>query len=136
MSWSTIQRITIAFGVVYLLAGILGFVPGITVAADDPGPVPGEGRLLGILAVNVVHNLVHLALGAVLIWGGLAAARVVGINKLLAGVFLLLVVVSVIAPIVEGVNINPADTVLHLLSALLTGYLGFIAPRRLSPARA
>jgi hypothetical protein len=29
--------------------------------------VPGEGLLLGIFAVNVVHNIAHLALGAVLV---------------------------------------------------------------------
>ncbi len=129
MSTSTVQKITSAFGLVYLLIGILGFIPGITVPPDDPGPVPGEGLLLGVFAVNVVHNVAHLALGAVLVWGGRTAARVGAVNRLMAGVFLVLVVASVIAPIVEGVAINPPDTVLHLASALLTGYLGFVAAR-------
>ncbi len=35
-------------------------------------------------------------------------------------VFLVLTVASFIAPLVEGVNLNPPDTLLHLASALLT----------------
>ena len=43
----------------------------------------------------------------------------------MAGVFAFLVVASVIAPIAEGVAINPADTGLHLVSALALAYLAF-----------
>ena len=131
MTRPTIQRITIGVGIVYLLIGILGFIPGITRFAANPvGPVPGEGLLLGIFAVNVVHNIAHLLLGAVLIVGGRSAERVTAVNKGMAVVFLILVVGSVIAPIVEGVAINPPDTILHFASAVLTGYLGFVAPRQ------
>ncbi len=132
MERSTIQKITLGFGVVYALVGILGFIPGITVPATRFNAVPGEGLLLGIFAVNVVHNLAHLLLGAALIGGGLAAARAIAVNKGLTVVFLILTVASFIAPLVEGVNLNPPDTILHLTSALLTGYLGFMAPRGLS----
>jgi hypothetical protein len=137
MSRSAVQKITLAFGIVYFLVGVLGFIPGITQFNPNPaGPVPGEGLLLGIFAVNVVHNIAHLAVGAVLIWGGLSAARVLAVNKAMAILFLVLVVGSIIAPIVEGVAINPPDTVLHLASALLTGYLGFLAARQVSTSRA
>lgn len=125
MERSAVQKITIGFGIVYALFGVLGFIPGITVPAARFNAVPGEGLLLGIFAVNVVHNLAHLLLGALLISGGLSAARVFTVNKVLAAVFLILTVASFIAPLVEGVNLNPPDTILHLASALLTGYLGF-----------
>lgn len=134
MNTATIQKITTGFGLVYLLIGILGFLPGITIPTHH-GPVPGEGLLLGIFAVNVVHNLAHLALGAVLVWGGLAAAHVGTVNRVMAAVFALLVVASVIAPLAEGVAINPPDTILHVVSALLTGYLGFATGRRTVPSR-
>ena len=136
MSRSAVQKITLAFGIVYFLIGILGFIPGITQFSENPtGSVPGEGLLLGIFAVNVVHNVAHLALGAILIWGGLSATNVIAVNKAMAVVFAALVVVSVIAPIAEGVAINPPDTVLHLVSALLTGCLGFGAARALAAGR-
>jgi hypothetical protein len=122
---STNQKISLGFGIFYIAIGILGFIPGITV----PTNVPGQGLLLGIFAVNTIHNIVHLVAGAVLVWGGLSAANVTIANKIMAVVFALLVPVSLIAPIAEGVAINLPDTLLHLVSALLTGYLGFMAGR-------
>lgn len=120
---STVQKITVGFGIVYVLIGVLGFIPGITQATA----VPGQGLLLGIFAVNLIHNITHLLLGAILVVGGMSAANVVMTNKALAAIFAVLVVASFIAPIVEGVAINPPDTLLHLVSMLLTGYLGFMA---------
>ena len=122
---STKQKITLSFGIFYLAIGILGFVPGITVTTATPG----QGLLLGIFAVNTIHNIVHLAAGAILVWGALSAVNVTMVNKVMAVVFALLVPVSLIAPIAEGVAINLPDTLLHLVSALLTGYLGFMAGR-------
>jgi hypothetical protein len=119
------QKITLGFGIFYVLIGILGFVPGITV----PTAQAGQGLLLGIFAVNAIHNIIHLVAGAVLVWGGMTAGFTTTANKVMAVVFLLLVPVSFIAPIAEGVSINLADTLLHLASAVLTGYLGFVAGR-------
>jgi hypothetical protein len=110
------SRITLGLGVVYVAIGVLGFVPGIT----------SNGLLLGIFAVNTVHNIAHLALGAVLIWGGMSASYVI-VNKALAVVFAVLVVASFVAPILEQLPLNPPDTILHLASMILTGYIGFVA---------
>lgn len=122
---SLVQRITLAFGIVYAAVGVLGFIPGITV----PSAHPGHGLLLGIFAVNTIHNLAHLLLGGVLIWGGLGPDRAVTVNRVMAAVFMVLTVASFIAPIVEGVALNPPDTILHFGSMLLTAYLGFVAAR-------
>lgn len=129
MDRSTIQKVTIGFGVVYALIGVLGFIPGITQFSDRFGAVPGEGLLLGIFAVNVIHNIAHLLLGGALIIGGRSDTAVITTNRIMAGVFLVLTVASFITPLVEGVNLNPPDTVLHLASALLTAFLGFGAAR-------
>jgi hypothetical protein len=115
------QRITLALGIVYVGVGVLGFVPGIT----------SNGLLLGIFAVNTLHNIAHLALGAVLIWGGMSASYVM-VNKVMAVVFAVLVVASFVAPVLEQLPLNPPDTVLHLASMVLTAYIGFVAG---SPAR-
>jgi hypothetical protein len=130
---STTQRITVGFGIVYLAVGILAFIPGMTVASSQPG----QGLLLGIFAVNTLHNVTHLLVGAVLVWAGVAAPPVTtAVNKALAVVFALLVVASFVAPIVEGVALNPPDTLLHLASVLVTGYLGFLTSRRAMHAAA
>ena len=127
MSRSLASKVSLALGLAYVLIGVLGFIPGITVAN---GMAPGQGLLLGIFAVNTVHNLAHLVLGGALIWAATSGDNVRTINKGLAVVFAVLVVGSLIAPIVEGVAINPPDTGLHLLSLLVTAAVGFMpAPR-------
>ena len=55
-----LKTAAIVFGVALVLAGILGFVPGVT----------NDGMLLGIFHVNTAHNLVHLISGAVALWAG------------------------------------------------------------------
>jgi hypothetical protein len=86
--------------------------------------------LLGIFAVNTIHNLAHLVLGAALVWAATTADNVRLVNRGLAVVFAILVIGSLVAPIVEGVAINPPDTGLHLVSLLVTAAVGFMAARR------
>ena len=112
-----LQKITLGLGIFYVAVGILGFVPGIT----------SDGLLLGIFAVNALHNIAHLVLGAVLIWGSMSAA-ITTVNKGMAVVFGVLVIASFVAPILEQLPLNPPDTILHLASAAITAYLGFMAP--------
>jgi hypothetical protein len=126
MTSSTASRISLVLGIVYVLVGVLGFIPGVTV----PSSAPGQGLLLGIFAVNTVHNVAHLVLGAALIWASTTGDKVRPVNKGLAVVFAILVVGSLIAPIVEGVAINPPDTGLHLLSLLVTAAIGWWMPSR------
>ena len=59
-------------GVVFLLVGVLGFVPGITTNYDTMTFADHESgaELLGIFQVSVLHNIVHLLFGV----GGLVAA--------------------------------------------------------------
>jgi hypothetical protein len=121
------MKLSLALGAAYLLVGVLGFIPGITV---PNGSAPGQGLLLGIFAVNTVHNVAHLILGAALVWAATSGESLRMVNRVLAVVFAVLVVGSLIAPIVEGVAINPPDTGLHLVSLALTAAIGFMSPRR------
>jgi hypothetical protein len=59
-----VKSAAILFGLVFLVVGILGFVPSIT----------KDEMLLGIFHVNFAHNIVHLASGAVFLLCGLAGA--------------------------------------------------------------
>jgi hypothetical protein len=131
MDRSTISKITIGFGIVYLLVGIMGFIPALVTPAADTSSVPGEGMLLGIFTINLVHNLAHILLGLILIGGGLAVDRVGAVNRVMAGVFLILAIATLISPIADPMlgGVNIPDFILHLGSALLTGYLGFVAAR-------
>jgi hypothetical protein len=62
---TTLQRASQAVGAVFLLVGILGFIPGITTNYESLS-LAGHGSgalLLGIFQVSVLHNVVHLLFG-------------------------------------------------------------------------
>ncbi len=70
---SLAQTLAMVFGIAFLGAGILGFIPGITTNYDDmtfAGKDSGA-ELLGIFQVSILHNIVHLLFGV----AGLALAR-------------------------------------------------------------
>lgn len=121
-------------GAVFLLVGILGFVPGITTnysemtfATHDSGAM-----LLGIFGVNVLHNVVHLLFGVV----GLATARSAAAAKsfLLIGgaIYLVLWLFGLVVDLDSALNfvaINTADNWLHLLLGVGMVALGAVLPR-------
>jgi hypothetical protein len=80
MTGSMARKVISAFGVVYLLIGILGFVPAVVV----PTEIAGQGLLLGIFAVNAIHNVAHLILGALMLYAGSSAARFWVLSRTLA----------------------------------------------------
>ena len=54
-------------GIVFLLVGIAGFIPGVTTNLYDGLEFAGNdgtAELLGIFQVSVLHNIVHLLFGA------------------------------------------------------------------------
>ncbi|GGX15625.1 DUF4383 domain-containing protein [Streptomyces lomondensis] len=68
-----VQQAALLVGLVFLLVGVLGFIPGITTDYDSiefAGHESGA-ELLGVFQVSILHNLVHLAYGL----AGLALAR-------------------------------------------------------------
>jgi hypothetical protein len=138
MNLRTMARV---FGVVFLLVGILGFVPGITQMHDtnvhpDTGDLvvggPGHGMLLGIFHVNLLHNLVHILFG---IWGLVAAGSLGNSRVYFKGVGVIYAVLAVLGLIRAGniwntfglVPIHGADVVLHAILAVAGLYLGFAA---------
>jgi hypothetical protein len=111
---STVQIVALVFGAIYLVAGILGFF---------------NHTLLGIFQVNLLHNLVHVAIGI----GGLAAVTSVANSKTfcrVAGVILLLLgLIGIGAANPLGLlYIGGADIALHLVTGAVLAYFGFAAP--------
>ena len=111
------EILALAFGAVYLLVGIIGFF---ITGFDDFFAHNTEERLL-FFEINGMHNVVHILIGvAGLVLGRtLAGARTYG--WLLAVGYAAAFVYGLIA-IGEDwdfLNINAADNVLHILTALV-----------------
>ncbi|MFS0730655.1 DUF4383 domain-containing protein [Curtobacterium sp. 1P10AnD] len=130
---SSIQKIALVVGIVFLLVGIAGFVPGLT-TGDLAGAGHGSmAMLLGIFQVSVLHNIVHLLFGVV----GLLAARYPTGSRMylvIGGVvyFVLWVYGLFTAGTMSGANFVPlnwADNWLHLVLAVGMVALGIVFPR-------
>ena len=117
MERTLVQNVARLVGVVFLLVGIAGFIPGLTTnlyeglefAGND-----GTAELLGIFQVSVLHNIVHLLFGL----AGLAlAATPSGARTYLIGggaIYLALFAIGIIGG-GDWIPVNDADNWLHLL---------------------
>jgi hypothetical protein len=124
---SPVQKAALAMGAVFLLVGLLGFVPGVTTHFDQLSFAGhhSEAALLGIFNVSVLHNLVHLAFGV----AGIALARTFNSARmyLIGGgvVYLVLFVYGLVIDHDSSANfvpVNDADNWLHLgLSVVMIG---------------
>jgi hypothetical protein len=109
------QLFALVFGIVYVLVGVLGFV----------GPLAPGGTLLGLFGVNPLHNLVHLVIGVLLLFGSTSPANAKSINLAVGIVYLLVGLLGLLGILLPGlINNNPPDTVLHLVSGVLALYFG------------
>ena len=112
------------FGVVFLLVGILGFVPGVTT----------DGHLLGIFHVNTAHNVVHILSGlAALIAANVSERAALNYFRIFGVVYALVAILGFVAggnaPVLGIIANNPADNWLHAAIAAVALALGF-APQR------
>lgn len=116
---TTMQKMAGAFGAVFLLVGVLGFVPGITSRFGDLGFAGHESgaELLGLFQVSVLHNVVHLLFGVL----GLLAAKRFDLSRqfLIGGgiTYLLLTAYGFVVDLGSSANfvpVNTADNFLHL----------------------
>lgn len=127
------RTFALIFGVVFLAAGVLGFVPGMTHMPPDPGHnvtmTQGYGNLLGLLPVNMLHNIVHALFG---LWG-LAASRSAGgaltYAKGVAIIYAVLAVLGLIGATETTFGLIPIygnDVYFHAILAVIAAYFGFV----------
>jgi uncharacterized protein DUF4383 len=124
---SLAQTLALLFGVAFLGAGVLGFIPGITTNLDDikfaGDDSPAE--LLGIFQVSILHNIVHVLFGI----AGIAFSRTITNAKaylLYSGlIYVVLFIYGLFVSSGDDANfvpVNTADDWLHLVLAV--GLLG------------
>ncbi|HOD70416.1 MAG TPA: DUF4383 domain-containing protein [Deltaproteobacteria bacterium] len=124
-------------GIFYAIVGVLGFFPPLlqSLPLDAPNVFVDflKGSLLGIFPSNILHNLVHLVVG---IWGiaayrSLASSRIFA--KSIAVIFGVLFVMGIIPVLRTTFGLIPlygANVVLHLVTALLGVYFGWVVSER------
>ncbi len=136
-----IQKAALAVGAVFLLVGVLGFIPGITSDYDQMSFASHDSmaKLLGLFQVSVLHNIVHLLYGI----AGIAMARQARTAYLyLVGGGVIYLVLWLYGLIVDKnssanfVPLNNADNWLHLGLGLGMIALGVLLSRRSAAAAA
>ncbi len=128
----SIKTFALLYGIVFLLAGAGGFIPGLL---SEPHSHPdmtvntGFGYLMGLFPVNVLHNLVHLAFG---VWGLLAYRSASGARVYARGVAIIYAVLAV-SGLIPGLRTTfgliplfSHDVWLHIVLAAGAAYFGFV----------
>lgn len=123
-----LKKAAMAVGAVFLVIGIGGFIPGLTVSSD------GVDKLLGLFQVDGTHNVVHLLSGLVF----LAASQKGRWSRLAFQVFGVVYALVTIIGFMVGdgghllglFHVNTADNFLHLVLTAAFLYFGFGTPER------
>lgn len=112
------RTVAAVFGAIYLLVGIVGFVlvPG------------GEGDLFDLFPINALHNIVHILLGAILLYGSMSYTAAIQTTRGVGIVLILLGILGFIAA--DGFGLVPLggnDIWLHLATGAILLATGFMA---------
>lgn len=111
------QHFGMAFGVVYLLIGILGFI----LVADE------SDKLFGAFTVNLIHNIVHVAIGGALLVSTSTHVSAKRMNLIVGVVYGIVALLGLAGVLVDDLlNVNLAGDYLHLVTATLAIFFGTI----------
>jgi len=130
-----VQIAALLVGAVFVLVGVLGFIPGVTTNFDQLtfAGHQSEAALLGIFNVSVLHNIVHLLFGI----AGVLAARTFTAARtyLIIGgiIYLALFLYGMVIDHNTAANfvpVNTADNYLHLVLGIGMVALGALLGRR------
>ncbi|CAL9581725.1 DUF4383 domain-containing protein [Streptomyces sp. enrichment culture] len=129
-----VQQAALLVGAVFLLVGVLGFIPGITTDYDTMkfAEHHSEAKLFGVFQVSVLHNIVHLLFGL----AGIAMSRAASAARqfLIWGgvVYLVLWLYGLIIDHDSAANfvpVNTADNWLHFVLGVGMIALGVLLTR-------
>lgn len=112
----TAKNVAIVLGVILVLVGLLGFV-------NNP--------VLGIFAVNPLHNIVHIVTGAVLLIGAYSSLGSSLALKIIGIVYAIVAIIGffmVMDGMMLGMAMNEADKWLHVVLAVVILIAGFTLP--------
>ena len=122
------RSFALIFGIVFIAVGIAGFVPQL-LQGPEGGDMGDHQMLLGLFAVNPLHNAVHILFG---LWG-LAASRSAGgavtYARGVAIIYAVLAIAGLVPATADGFGLVPLwgkDVWLHAGLALVAAYFGWV----------
>jgi hypothetical protein len=138
----TSRTFAVIAGMLYVGAGLLGFLPGVTQPVHGDAPhlavSAGYSYLFGLFPINVLHNLVHLGVGA---WGLLSSRAATAARSFARGVAILYGALAVMG-LFPGLNttfglipIFGHDIWLHAGTAVVAAYFGWALPAEVAEPR-
>jgi hypothetical protein len=128
------QVLALVFGAVYLLVGIIGFF----VTGFDDFAGSHQHEMLLFFMINPLHNIVHLVIGiaGLLLARTLSGARTYGWLLAVGCAAAFVYGLFAVGESWDFLNINAADNVLHLLTALVGLVIALGPVRTRATARA
>jgi hypothetical protein len=109
------------FGVVYLAVAVLGFLPFLGGSYTQT-----PNNLLGLVPINLLHNIVHLVIGVAGIAAGATLAASRTYLKTFGVILLLLGLLGIFVQNPVGlVPIGGFDIAIHLVTGAVLTYFGF-----------
>jgi hypothetical protein len=126
------RRFALVVGIIYLVIGIAGFIPGLVQGPGYPELAVNalSGDLLGLFPVNVVHHIVHLLVGVL----GIAAYRAFDSARLYARGLAIVYAVLAVMGLINAANLDTMfgltplfshDVWLHAGTAVIAAYFGW-----------
>lgn len=114
------KKSALVIGIVFILVGILGFIPN---------GIVGEGATF---ETDTLHDIIHLVFGLILVFVALKAAHKAASTLVVVGIiYLLLAIIGFVqgTTILGLVPVNAADNWLHLVLGVVIAALGFASKK-------
>ncbi|WP_442753409.1 DUF4383 domain-containing protein [Methylocystis sp. JAN1] len=117
-TWSNADTLAKIFGVIFIVAGILGFIPNPLISYR------------GLFEVNTFHNIIHIVSGGILLASPYynAPAITLRVFGVIYAIVTILGFISVDSLNSMGMMTNNADNWLHLILAIALLWAGFAMP--------
>ncbi len=135
-----VQNVGMGLGIVVMLVGVLGFIPGVTTQYSELmflGPA-SHAMILGLFQVSMLLNIVQLAIGAT----GWAMSRTEhGARNFLLGAGALYIVLAIFGLIVgvdsaaNFLSLNMMDNWTHLVLGIVMVAAGWLFSRSMAADR-
>jgi hypothetical protein len=117
------KTIATLFGAIYVIVGILGFIPALGGSASM-----ADSSLFGVASVNLLHNIVHLIIGLAGLSGGRTDSGAAAFGKTFGIILLVIGLLGFVQPNLLGIlPIGGDDVWIHLITGAILAYVGFTA---------